>query len=107
MLNILMARKISKVKRGAKVVKKAVKSVSGPVKKLLKKSPIRRVVKIEALDQVLLGMAANRYEKILQQIQLGKKRFNDDRKLALQIGNRILDKAKKVRDSLMGPNKNS
>ncbi|OFZ18644.1 MAG: hypothetical protein A2Z20_04730 [Bdellovibrionales bacterium RBG_16_40_8] len=103
--------KKSQTKRKARAVKKMVKSVSSPVKKLLEKSlnksSIRKVVRIDALDRVLLSMAAKPYDKILQKIKLGKKRLNDERGLALQIGNRILDKAKKVRDSLINTNKNS
>lgn len=67
----------------------------------VKKSATRRAVQVEALDRVLLKMAAQPYDKILKQIEVGKKKLDEERRLALQVGNRILTKAKEVRDSLI------
>jgi hypothetical protein len=78
----------SKLKSASKSVSKSVKSMT-------------KILKIEAIDQKLLQMASSKYNKILSQIESGKKRINDERRIALQIGSRILSKAKQVRDSLM------
>lgn len=65
----------------------------------------RRVLRVDALDQILLRMAAKPYEKILKKIEVGKKRISDERRMALLLGSRILNKAKKVRDSLIRASK--
>lgn len=64
-----------------------------------------KVSKVDALDQLLLKMTAKPYNQILKQIKIGKRKLSDERKLALQIGTRILEKAKEVRDSLMPSSK--
>ena len=54
----------------------------------------------EKLDQMLLKLAPGPYGKILKQIQSSKRRIDEERRLALQLGDRILKKVKEVRDSL-------
>lgn len=71
-------RKLVNSVKPIKSVKSAMK-----VKKNLKRSLSKTVIsKIDVLDQLLL-------------------KLSDERKLALQLGSRILDKAREVRDSLM------
>ena len=67
---------------------------------------VRKVLSTDAIDKVLLKMAAKPYDKILKQIESGKKRLDQERRTALDLGTKILDKAKKVRDSLMANSKN-
>ncbi len=63
------------------------------------------MLQIDSLDQILLNMAAKPYDQILKRIEASKKRLNEERRLALKLGTRILNKAKRVRDSLMNPAK--
>lgn len=96
--------------RSATPQKKKSSSRKAKVGQFSKKSinaRIRKVVQIDALDQVLLNMTAKPYDKILKQIEVGKKRLDEERRLALQLGIRILNKAKKVRDSLIHSAKRS
>lgn len=97
------------VKRKAPNKRSNMKKSTGkkkPIYKKAAKTRIRKLMRIETIDQILLSMAAKPYDKILKQIQSGKKRINDERKLALQMGTKILNRAKKVRDSLIS-SKNS
>jgi len=96
----------------AKATTSTKNSAKKSVKNSAKKSPtlnsrIKKVVQIDALDQILLNMAQKPYDKILKQIEMGKQRINEERRLALKLGMRILNKAKKVRDSLISPSKNA
>jgi len=82
----------------SKPVIKAIKSV----RKTVEKSVQRRAnLRPEVIDQVLLRLAARPYNKIMKQIESGRKRLNDERRIALELGTRILEKAKEVRDSLI------
>ena len=53
------------------------------------------------LDDLILDLASVPYTKILKQIEVGKKRINEERRVALLLGNRILDRAKEVRDQIV------
>lgn len=90
-------------KRLQGTLSKTVMSYSKVVKaKVAKARKLQnKVVRMDALDQLLLKITAKPYNKILKQIKLGKQKLSDERKLALQLGSRILKKAKEVRDSLM------
>lgn len=54
----------------------------------------------EKLDKILLKLAPGPYNQVLKQIQSGKRRIDEERQLALQLGGRILEKVKEVRSSL-------
>ncbi len=54
----------------------------------------------EKVDKILLKLAPGPYGKILKQIQSGRRRIDEERRLALQLGGRILEKVREVRDSL-------
>ncbi len=54
----------------------------------------------EKLDKILLKLAPGPYNQILKQIQSGKRRIDEERQLALQLGGRILEKVNEVRSSL-------
>jgi hypothetical protein len=77
------------------------KSAAKRIKKTAKKR-LSRVLQMDAVDRLLLKMAAKPYAKILDQIESGKKRLDEERQVAYQLGSRILTKAKSVRDSLIG-----
>ncbi len=97
----------SKIKLRSKKAKtvatkaKLSKAVKNHPKVIKAKPTLKKVTKMDALDQLLLKMTAKPYNKFLKQIKIGKKKLSDERKLALQLGTRILEKAKEVRDSLM------
>jgi hypothetical protein len=80
-------------------IRKSKQTAKRPVKRAGKR--VRRITQIDALDTILLRMASEPYDRILKQIEVGKKRINDERRLALQLGQRILAKARKVRDSII------
>jgi hypothetical protein len=94
------AKKTIKAKTKAKTKILAAKSA----KKKSSKKPSQTqlvVAKLEALDKILLKLAPGPYTQVLKQIETGKRRIGEERKLALEIGARILEKAKEVRDSLI------
>jgi hypothetical protein len=66
-----------------------------------KKKPVVTPLKAERADQALLNLANKPYAKLLKQIKKGKALLKEERRLAVDMGLRILTKAKAVRDSLM------
>jgi len=95
-----------KNKSAKKPVKKpAAKSAAKPAKKAIKNTAAKKLLpkalRLEQLDRLLLKLAPVPYEKLRGQIILGKNRINEERKLALTLGTRILNKAKDVRGQLM------
>jgi hypothetical protein len=95
-------KNVSPKPRGKKAAATSAPKAASRVAKLNKR--VRKLVHVEALDQILLAMAAKPYDQILKKIELGKKRLNEERRIALQLGTRILNRAKKVRDSLISKN---
>ena len=93
-----MAKKKSAVK---KLQKPKAKVKAKPRAKKARRQTARRQTQIDVLDQLLLNLAAKPYDKILKQIESGRKRLDEERRIALEVGSRILSKAKKVRDSLI------
>jgi hypothetical protein len=53
------------------------------------------------LDQVILDLAAGPYNQILKQIEKSKKKLDQESRVALLLGSRILEKARDVRDQLV------
>jgi hypothetical protein len=76
---------------------------SGPSVKAKPNSKAKRsaIVKTDVVDQMILKLAGPPVKKILNQFKIGKKRLSDDRRLAIELGTRILEKAKLVRDSII------
>lgn len=99
-------KKATKTTKVAKATR-TKKNTSKKIKKSVASKRVRKVLQVDVLDKILLEMAKKPYSKIIGQIELGKKRLNEERRLALQLGTRILSKAKKVRDSLMNSAKSS
>jgi hypothetical protein len=94
----------SPAKKTAKTAaKKTVKPTKKTAVKAHAKSAAQKAIglRAEVIDQVILSLAARPYSKIMKQIEIGKKRLNDERRMALELGSRILSKAKEVRDSLI------
>jgi len=90
------------------MAKAKAKKSKNKTKIKIKKSKVRKpskslskVLHVDRLDKVLLKMAARPYQKILKQIETGKKKLDEDRRMALELGSRILERAKRVRDNLM------
>lgn len=100
-------------------MKKRVSSrTKKPAKKISKKSSAKikatkRLRKSQGngssdiLDKILLAMRQRPYSKLLTQIEVGKKRLSEERKLALELGLRVLSKAREVRDSIMSSSKST
>jgi hypothetical protein len=92
---------------------KSSKNKTGDKKSRTSKSTKKKsvIVKIEMIDKLLLKLGKNPYANLISTIEKGtregKKRLNAERRLALKLGQRILLKAKKVRDSLMESAKSS
>jgi hypothetical protein len=64
----------------------------------------RKVVRAglaEILDRSLLQIAADQYSRLLQEVERRRKRLDKDRKAALEMGERILERAKAVSASLV------
>ncbi|MCB0349658.1 MAG: hypothetical protein KDD38_00650 [Bdellovibrionales bacterium] len=102
-----MAKVKKMIKKNKKPRSSSKRSAKAPVKRVAKAkaSRVRKITRIEALDQMLLKLAAKPYDKIIKQIKSSRKRLNEERRLALQVGGQILNKAKKVRDSLISTSK--
>ncbi len=88
------------------------KHIQKPVRKLAQNPGKLKMVsalttqakkRAEKLDKMLLKLAPGPYTQILKQIQTSKRRINEERQLALQLGERILAKAKEVRASIPLP----
>jgi len=77
------------------------KTSSKPRAKVVKSTGKKAASKADVIDQVLLRLAARPYGKIMKQIEAGRKRLDSERRMALELGSRILSKAKEVRDSLI------
>ncbi len=92
-----VSKKPAKVTRVAPAAPKRV----ARTKAVGSKSRMSAKVRADLVDQVLLKLANPPYLKILKQIENGKKRLNEERRLALELGSRILNKAKEVRDTLI------
>lgn len=67
--------------------------------------PVRKVEQTDSLDRILLRLSAKPYNEMLKKIESGKKRLDQERRVALELGSRILLKAQKVRDSIMSSTK--
>ncbi len=64
----------------------------------------RKVVRAgfaELVDRSLLEIAADQYSKLLRQLARQRKRLGKDRVAALEVGERILERAKEVSASLV------
>lgn len=64
----------------------------------------RKVVRAgfaELVDRSLLEIAADQYSKLLRQLARQRKRLDKDRQTALEVGERILERAKAVSASLV------
>lgn len=57
--------------------------------------------KAEMIDQILLKLVPHPYSKLLKSIKSGRKRMSEESQLAYELGSRILNKAKDVRDTLI------
>ncbi len=70
-----------------------------------KRGKIRRVLQIGVLDKELLAITTKPYEDMLDKLTEGKRILDADRKLIVDIGRKILQRAKDVRQSLLNNNK--
>jgi hypothetical protein len=109
-----MAHTTTKGKKAApraakKTAKKSVASVkkSAATKKTTLAGKAQRIVKTrltELLDRRLLEIASKQYARVLREVAKGRKRIDrridDEKKLALQLGERIIAKAREVKASL-------
>jgi hypothetical protein len=84
------AAKTTKVANAVKAAKsqpgKLAKSVSAKLSSLL--------------DRRLLDIASKQYARVLREVKKGKKIIDDETKVAIQLGERIIAKAREVKASL-------
>jgi hypothetical protein len=107
-----MAKK--KTLKKAKIAKKPKKAVK-PVRKTAKPKLARSVAQkaqdmvkdrlTELLDRRLLDIATKQYSRVLREVAKGRKKIDraidDEKRLALQLGERIIAKAREVKQSLL------
>lgn len=97
-------KKKTAVPKARKVTAKPVarRSLSAHTVSLTDKA--RKVVRAgiaELVDRSLLEIAADQYSKLLRQLARQRKRLDKDRQTALEVGERILERAKEVSASLV------
>lgn len=83
-----------------KLVKKRTKAAAKPQTKKKRTRATKKASLFSAVDQKLMELAADRYEKVFQSISARGNKLNEDRKLALALGQNILSKLKSVQSSL-------
>lgn len=95
--------KTAKTKASGAAKKKRSASKSRKTKTAKKSKKTKAVTKKRSLfssvDQRLMAMATTRYEQVFQAISEQSHRLNEDRKLALEIGQRVLQKVRSVQGS--------
>ncbi len=79
--------------------KSASKANSTPKKKVTRKKKASKN-NLSRVDQRLMNMAADRYERLFKKISQQSSRLNEERKMALEVGQRVLKKVKYVQDSI-------
>lgn len=108
MMSKKKAIKKTKSKKATKK-KSAKKTAKKPAKKTAKKRSSVQVTSkaksaskkiLSHVDQTLMSMAVQRYENIFNKISQQSTRLNEDRKMALEVGQRVLKKVKDVKSSI-------
>ncbi len=87
--------KKSKAQKTKKTVKKAIKKKSTLV------AQAKQVVASRVADNRLLEVAAQQYTRLLKELGRRKKKLSQDKQVAIEIGERILAKAKEVGATLV------
>jgi hypothetical protein len=85
-------------KQNKKQNKRRIKKTMARKKPLLAKRVSQKISTL--LDHRLLDIATQQYARVLREVKKGKKRLDDEKKLALQLGERIIAKAREVKASL-------
>ncbi len=71
------------------------------MKKKVARSFSKKIQDSMHLDQMILDLAAGPYKQILKQIEKSKIKLDQESRVALLLGSRILEKARLVRDQLV------
>ena len=91
--------KKSKAVKAKKTVKRATKKTAKKSANLVDQA--KKVVASRVADNRLLEVAAQQYTRLLKELGRRKKKLSQDKQVAIEIGERILAKAKEVGATLV------